>query len=323
MKKPANRSRGFTLVEIAVVMVLIGIVMTMGLKMVVSTLENASFSETKSKQERIKFALLGYLRTNGRLPCPDNSVGDTTVATGIETSPCNTAAADGYGVVPWQTLGISRDSVIDGWGNYFTYRVANGMTLKNWTAKTDAATHLTVNELKTPTAALLIQELDAAGTALSPTIANAVVVILSHGKNGFGAKTTKVVARLPTADIAAGGEMTNATVGTAAFVLRPVNDATTAFNGPYDDLVTYMLPQDLLQPMVTEGTLKACVAYCPSSGAAVCTAGGGTCTCATSGVTGMPVFPCTACGTCTEVVSTTGCMTNQAIPIGAFPVTCL
>ena len=323
MKKPANRSRGFTLVEIAVVMVLIGIVMTMGLKMVVSTLENASFSETKSKQERIKLALLGYLRTNGRLPCPDNSVGDTTVATGIETSPCNTAAADGYGVVPWQTLGISRDSVIDGWGNYFTYRVANGMTLKNWTAKTDAATHLTVNELKTPTAALLIQELDAAGTALSPTIANAVVVILSHGKNGFGAKTTKVVARLPTADIAAGGEMTNATVGTAAFVLRPVNDVTTAFNGPYDDLVTYMLPQDLLQPMVTEGTLKACVAYCPSSGAAVCTAGGGTCTCATSGVTGMPVFPCTACGTCTEVVSTTGCMTNQAIPIGAFPVTCL
>ena len=116
--QPAKKLQGFSLVELAVVLVLIGIVMTMGLKMVTATLENASYSETKSKQELIKVALIGFLRTNGRLPCPDNS-GSAVVASGVEVSPCHGTAADGYGVVPWITLGIPRDSVVDGWGNYF------------------------------------------------------------------------------------------------------------------------------------------------------------------------------------------------------------
>lgn len=122
-----EESKGFTLVELAIVVILIGIVMTMGLKTLTATLDNATFSETKAKQERIKSALVSHLRTNGVLPCPDNSA---AVATGIGPQPpattCSANAPEGYGVIPWQTLGISRETVIDGWGNYFTYRVANG-----------------------------------------------------------------------------------------------------------------------------------------------------------------------------------------------------
>jgi prepilin-type N-terminal cleavage/methylation domain-containing protein len=59
--QPAQQPQGFTLVELAVVLVLIGIVTTMGLKMVTATLGNASYSETKSKQVLIKTALIGYL----------------------------------------------------------------------------------------------------------------------------------------------------------------------------------------------------------------------------------------------------------------------
>lgn len=268
--------RGFTLAEMAIVVLLISIAMTMGLKMVTANLDNAAYSETKSKQERIKIALIGFLRTNKRLPCPDNKT--AVAADGLEPLPappvCTAALADGYGIVPWQTLGIPRDTVQDGWGNYFTYRVANGTAgSKNWTSIT-ASTPFDINELTTSTDALTIQELNAAGTALVTTTTKAVVVILSHGKNGFGAKTVKVAARIPTAGSGI-GELTNATVPPGStFVLRPITEAAAAFNGSYDDLVAYMTPQDLLQPLINEKTMKVCKSYCSSTcpGTNTCTA---------------------------------------------------
>lgn len=329
MSPSSKKTQGFTLVEMAVVVVLIGIVMTMGLKMVTATLDNAAYSETKSKQERIKIALIGYLRTNGKLPCPDNSAG---VATGAAATPnCNADEASGYGVVPWQTLGIPRESAVDGWGDYFTYRVANGTSgSKNWTENSAPATDFSVNELTTPTDALSIQELNEAGefSPIPPEKKKAVVVIISHGRNGFGAKTTKVPERIPITD-AGTGEKRNADDTTSIFILRPVNDNATAFNGAYDDVVTYMSPQDLLQPLVSEGTLKACVSYCRASPS--CTSAG-TFSCAPSG-DGYCVAAGAACTTggtpaCTSgtvqcVPPGTGCVPSSAPPIGVMPAICL
>ena len=324
MKYNAPKISGFTLVELSVVMVIIGIVMTMGLRMVNATLDNASYSETKAKQERIKLALLAYLRTNGTLPCPDNS-GDTVVATGVATGTCDTVVADGYGIVPWQTLGMSRDESVDGWGNYFSYRVANGNGLKNWTSKTVPAADMTINELKSPSVALTIQELNAGGTALANTTQTAVVALISHGKNGFGAKTVKTAPRIPQTDAGA-GEVTNATPASTTFVMRPVNDTAGAFNGPYDDLITYMQPRDLLQPLISEGTLKACMAYCSSAITSVCSLAGGSCTCSAAGFPGTSSIsdPCAgSCSTCLQQPVATTCTPIHPIPIGATPASCV
>src|SRR5574343_1558751 len=103
-------STGFTLVELSIVLVLLGLVLTMGLKMVVAMGQNAALSETKAKEERVKLALLGYLRMNGYLPCPDES-DNSTIATGV-ASPGGCKNHQQLGVVPWQTLGISRDDAI-------------------------------------------------------------------------------------------------------------------------------------------------------------------------------------------------------------------
>ncbi|AXS79885.1 prepilin-type N-terminal cleavage/methylation domain-containing protein [Dechloromonas sp. HYN0024] len=325
MKPSPHTQQGFSLVELAVVMVIIGIFMTLGLKVAMSTMDNTAYSVTKSKQELIKTALIGYLRTYGRLPCPDNAAG---VATGSEAATCFASAGEAYGIVPWQTLGIPRDAVLDGWGSFFSYRVANGTgTSKNWTAKVSATTDLTVNELKMPTAALSIQELNAAGDAYAaaPTTTSAVVVILSHGKNGFGAKTTKVGDRMPVSDAGA-DETTNASGGTALFVLRPSNDSASAFGGAYDDLVAYLSPQDLLQPLINEGSLRACLAYCTSSNSSVCAGGTGTCSCAAVGVAGIPsgASPCSGtCGTCMASPALAGCVPVGPLPVGATPTSCL
>lgn len=292
-------------------------------------------------------ALIGYLRTNGTLPCPDSTTG---VATGTAPATCTTAV-QAYGVLPWQTLGIPRDATQDGWGNLFTYRVANFNTAtqitpfttspplhrnsnQNWTIKTGAGAFDIVS-LSDATVSPGYQSLRIESGGGTPESHIAVAVILSHGKNGFGAKTVKVANRIPTTG-AGVDEITNATSTTSTFIRRPVTSN-------YDDLVNYMTPQDLLQPLITEGTLKTCCGYCPSSssssgytatctpsGTLSCTGGGSDLpSCSTSGVisctTGNP--HCTGSGTptCTTTTSTSSCIGCSAtgIPIGASTATCI
>jgi prepilin-type N-terminal cleavage/methylation domain-containing protein len=331
MKNRLVTPRGFSLVELAVVLVLVGIVMTMGLKAVTATLENAAYAETRAKLERLKTALIVFLRTNGRLPCPDNSGG---LASGIEASTCIANAGEGYGIVPWVTLGIERDAALDGWGNFITYRVANGHPAgKNWTSKT-TGTPFDINELKTPTNALTIQEVNSAGSALQSVSTKAVAVFLSHGANGYGAKTTKVGARMPYGDAGA-GEQTNAS-NLTFFIKRPVSDAAGAFNGPYDDLVVFLTPDMLLQPLVDDGTIKSCTAYCPLTVSCSIT---GSPTCNLFGVPAptppacnggsvycpAPLNPACASGSPVCLPPSTGCVpaTTANIPIGKSPVSCL
>ena len=95
-----HRPGGFTLIEMAVVIVLMGIVMTLGLRMLQATQNNAAYSQTQTKQERIKLALIAFMRTNGRLPCPDSALPPT----GVEPAAC--LVNFGRGVLPWQTLGL-------------------------------------------------------------------------------------------------------------------------------------------------------------------------------------------------------------------------
>lgn len=266
--------QGFTLAEMAIVVLIIGIVMTMGLKMLTANLENSAYSETTNKQERIKIALISYLRSNGSLPCPDTTVG---IAVGTETTPCTTTALQGYGIIPWQTLGLPRDAVQDGWGNFFSYRVANANATtvlggvlapplhskanQNWTVKS-GTTAFDVESIKSATVFPAYQSLRINTTGGTPESRTAVAVIISHGKNGLGAKTVKTAARIPTAGAGA-DEVANATVGQTIFVRRPVTESPGAAGGPYDDLVFYLTPQDLLQPLISEKTLLGtCNAYC-------------------------------------------------------------
>ena len=316
MDTHCNKSRGFTLVELTVVTILIGIVMTMGMKLLNTTLSNAAYSETRLKQQQLKTVLIGFLRMNGRLPCPDNT-GD--VATGQESSPCAGNQSDSFGVIPWKTLGVSRDAALDGWGNFFTYKIVNGSGgTKNWTSKT-AANAFSITELKNPSTGLTIQELNADGSALVDVTTSSVLAIVSHGKNGFGAKASKSATRIPS-DEAGDAEKTNANNAGGTFVIRPVTEDAAAFNGAYDDMVAFMSPQELFQPLLNEGSLKACPAYCDSVVSSSCSVPGQTCSCP-SGMGPGTAVTCT--GTCTAcTVPTPPCPTVIQIPIGLSPVTC-
>ena len=211
MTESRRKSRGFSLVEIAIVLAILGFVLTIGLKSTGAYLSAERRQTTVARLAGVDAALVNYVALQKRLPCPaDGRPG----ATGIEVlrlanGTC-TVAAINNGVVPWVTLGISEAEAQDGWGNRISYRTSNAvgaaLTIDNKMdmslcnpAGGDAATAppptLTctattppLNYLKGPGRGLQVQ--DGAGVNLMDpaTLATgAAYILISHGENRAGA----------------------------------------------------------------------------------------------------------------------------------------
>ena len=266
-----QRMHGFTIAEMAVVVVVMAVVMTSSLKLLNSQLSNAAIQQTRDKQAEIRRALVHFLRTNGRLPCPDTKrVPATPPPDGLEVAPCFATSEQGFGVVPWQTLGLGRDRAIDGWGSYMSYRVANGLhgpLNSDWTSNTLLYSNtgtFSIGEFTAPKVNLTVQERNpsAPGFPLTPVSSRAVVVLVSYGKAAWGAVRQGGVVE-PTST--APDEAQNATSPFTTFITRPLTlwpwDPASA--GEFDDMVSFMTPLDLIDPLVQEKTLKgSCQAYC-------------------------------------------------------------
>lgn len=137
-----NPQSGFSLVEIAVVLVIMGLLLGNGLLSLSHMMENASRSETETKLDEIKQTIYGYVITYGRLPCPDiNSDGlqDQTSTAGLNPG-TGTACDSVTGGVPYSTLGVA---VEDAWGRPFIYRVTGHFADSILAAENDATTRMT------------------------------------------------------------------------------------------------------------------------------------------------------------------------------------
>lgn len=117
---------GFTLTELAISLAIIFLLLPLMFGVALTMMAGAARKDTHSKLSAAELSLAQFVATNKRLPCPaDGSVGN-----GLEVSPCG--PADVYkqenGVLPWVTLGLGRADVVDGWNNFYTYKVAPGLT---------------------------------------------------------------------------------------------------------------------------------------------------------------------------------------------------
>ncbi len=63
--------RAFSLLELALILVVLGAIMTLGVGVLSSIVKNNKMRETESILEEVRESLVGYVMTNGRLPCPD------------------------------------------------------------------------------------------------------------------------------------------------------------------------------------------------------------------------------------------------------------
>ncbi|MCG3202951.1 MAG: hypothetical protein NFCOHLIN_02837 [Gammaproteobacteria bacterium] len=265
MQRFAHRQRhaGFTLIELAVVLLIVTILIALGIGAFSTAIRARHYTTTAVRIESIRDALSNYLRTHHHLPCPDRDF-NAPDGEGEEhrVTPGDAATAcppQNFGIVPFRDLGINRDDALDGWDNFFSYKVSNvnlsvppPRTNKNWTVY---STNDAVNEMWVGNDGALSDT----GGALGSGVTNAVVVIISHGPNGYGAYTTAGTRNvLPTAaDAALTDEQVNTTVG-LNFVDRPATDVPPAGGGgTFDDVVSRMLPLDLLAPLIKDGSRKS------------------------------------------------------------------
>jgi len=207
---------GFTLIEMAIVLLIIGLLLG-GLLMPLSERLNVQrYSETEDSLEEIKGAILGFALDQGRLPCPDTS-GD-----GSENTPC----VDIEGAIPWVTLGVGR---ADGWQHPFRYRV-------------DAAFSVSVPDPANTTSGLTIN--DQSGTALSAADPDApVAVIFSCGRDGM-ANDDNDATGADTPNCA------NAGAVNAVYILDVPNDSAANY---FDDVLVFVSKNTLLNRMASAG----------------------------------------------------------------------
>jgi type II secretory pathway pseudopilin PulG len=139
------QSKGLSLAETAIVIVIIALAIGGLLMPLVTQFELSRVRETERQLEIIRESLIGFAIANGRLPCPALPMLPTggAVAAGAEAltsaAPpvqppgatgrwCQTDDGSGVetaisaGVLPWATLGVPET---DPWGRRFTYVVTS------------------------------------------------------------------------------------------------------------------------------------------------------------------------------------------------------
>jgi prepilin-type N-terminal cleavage/methylation domain-containing protein len=135
-----RRERGFTLIEIAVVIVILALLLTMLLGISSTMIAQQRREATRVRLAAVETALALYVSQNRRLPCPaDGSLASSDANYGLEiktgASPnfqCNlggVANSQTNGVLPWRTLGLTEADVTDGWLTRLTYRVHSTLVL--------------------------------------------------------------------------------------------------------------------------------------------------------------------------------------------------
>ena len=207
---------GFTLIEMAIVMLIIGLLLG-GLLMPLSEQVNHErYRETEKQLNSVREALMGFALDQQRLPCPD------TTGDGVEDSPC----ADVEGSVPWLTLGVGR---LDGWQRPLRYRV-------------DANFYASIPDPANTTSGLAIQQQD--GTALTAANPDApVAIVFSCGRDGLANDEND----------AAGADLPNCANpgGVNALYIQdaPNDDPANRF----DDLLIWLSKNTLLNRLVSAG----------------------------------------------------------------------
>ena len=162
-------AHGFSLIEMAFVLVIITLLLGGLLVPFATQVEQRKIAETNKALEEIKEALLGYAIANGQLPCP---AADSINGVAQANCPLVSPAVSVTGYLPWATLGIAR---ADAWGRLYRYAITAGFA--------DSATPFS---LSTP--AKIDLKTRAADGSLTTLATASVAAVISHGKNGYGGK---------------------------------------------------------------------------------------------------------------------------------------
>ena len=272
----SRRDRGFTLVEIAVVIVILALILTMLLGISSTMIAQQRREATRVRLAAADTALSLYVAQNRRLPCPaDGSLapGDALAGQEIKTGAtpdfkCHLGGgvdSQTSGVLPWRTLGLTEADVTDGWGTRLTYRVdaalvKDGAMNMTWCDPGGTRAPVPINassgycdssvctgtfsppNCTQPSQVTLnkgLQVRNLAGIVIMDGAANtgAAYIVVSHGENRAGGYDTQSIVQAATGPAAGTEEAKNA----ANLPLQPyyVDDFAVYLDGSghFDDFL--------------------------------------------------------------------------------------
>ncbi|MCX7156471.1 MAG: type II secretion system protein [Rhodocyclales bacterium] len=172
-----DRQQGFSLVELAVVLVIVGLLISGMLLPLSAQRDVRSLAETQKALGEIREALIGYAIINGKLPCPMLTSMTDPANANYGKAPA-TCAPGAQGYLPWKTLGVNE---VDAWGQkrsassdpfngYWRYRVDDNFAAAIPFTLASAASQISIK--------------DTAGNTLTEATPNApVAIVFSTGKN--------------------------------------------------------------------------------------------------------------------------------------------
>lgn len=237
-----NKYKGFTLVEMAVVLVIVGFMVGGLLVSLTAQTDLKNYGEARKLLENSKEAMMGYALSHRHLPCPDKTAGadngdDDRPNDGREDfdAVTGTCMAPLEGNFPWATLGLPEN---DPWGQHLIYRVRADFSQRQ-TALLDTFGLTTAGNLRVCNEA----------ACNVPRLTDvAVAVVVSRGKN-MGNCTT-----LPSppacADERANDDNNNDFVSHELRAWTALNP-----NTEYDDVVVWLSSNILINRMVAAGQL--------------------------------------------------------------------
>ncbi|BCE00942.1 type II secretion system protein [Marinicellulosiphila megalodicopiae] len=148
-----KNNQGFTLVELAIVLVVVGLLLGSILGPLSAQQKNKNIKKTEQLLNEIHDAIIGYSAINGFLPCPA-----TAASNGLEsrTAGAGSSCTTEHGFVPAVTLSIngqfdSNQQLIDYWASPIRYSLsdvnawqfATGLSLNNQTSPFNVCTNST------------------------------------------------------------------------------------------------------------------------------------------------------------------------------------
>lgn len=240
-------SLGFSLVEMAVVLIILGFVLGALLMPVQVQRQQQAQLQTESLLKISKKSLIGYAQSQGRLPCPATNNGTAAFPDdhGVASPSAGGLCAQQVGFLPAATLGIQPTDIkgfaLDGWGNPIRYAVtqsiAGGAATPDFTTTGDMAA-VGIATLQ-PDIRVCASSAAASCTDDINVAKNVVAAIYSLG---------------PTGNVASGGADENENLDIDAIFISHEPRANDE-NGEFDHIITWISPFVLYNAMIEAGQL--------------------------------------------------------------------